>query len=66
MKGFFWGGKIDKIDEILELYRKIIDETLDEKYLGCDETYFTIMKYQRPDLFDIANIEHCFDTMQFL
>ena len=66
VKGFFFGGNIDKIDEILELYHNIIDKTLEEKYLGTEETYFTIMKYQRPDLFDIANIEHCFDTMQFL
>ena len=63
MKGFFWGGVIDQIDEILELYHTVISTTLEDKYLGCEETYFTIMKYQRPELFDIVYIPHCLNTM---
>ena len=63
MKGFFFGGKVDKFDEILDLYHNIIDKTLNEKYLGCEETYFTIMTYQKPELFDKVIIPHCMNTM---
>jgi hypothetical protein len=66
MKGFFFGGKVDKFDEIMVLYHNIIDKTLDEGYLGCDETYHTIMAYQWPDLFDKIIIPHCFNTMNSL
>lgn len=66
MKGFFFGGKVDKFDEIIETYHNIINETLDEKYLGCDETYFTIMVSKRPELFDIVNINNCLNTMLVL
>lgn len=63
MKGFFFGGRVDKLDEILELYNKVITETLNDRLLGCDETYFTILVNQRPDLFDQIIIPHCFNTM---
>ena len=66
MKGFFFGGKVDKIDEIINLYNDIITKSLDEKYLGVDETYHTIMVNQKPDLFDQIIITDCYNTMKFL
>jgi hypothetical protein len=63
MKGFFWGGKIDKFDEIIDLYNDIITKSLEENYLGLDETYFTIMVNQKPELFDQIIIPHCHNTM---
>ena len=66
MKGFFFGGRVNNFDEIMDLYHNIIDKTLHEKYLGTEETYFTIMVYQRPDLFDKIIIPHCINTMNYL
>ena len=66
MKGFFFGGKCDNLDNIMALYNKIIIDTLDEKYLGADETIFTILVNQMPDWFDQIVINGCYDTMKYL
>lgn len=63
MKGFFFGGDVKHIDNILELYNKIIKDTLEEKLLGSDESYYTMMINQRPDLFEEVLIPHCYNTM---
>ena len=66
MKGFFWGGKVDNLNEIIDLYNDILKKSLDEKYLGLDETYHTIMVNQKPNLFDQIIITDCYNTMKFL
>jgi hypothetical protein len=66
MKGFFFGGKVDKFNEIMKLYHNVIDTTLNEFYLGCDETYFTIMVHQRPELFEQIIVPHCYNTLNNL
>jgi hypothetical protein len=63
MKGFFFGGKVDNLNEIIDLYNDIIKKSLDEKYLGVDETYFTIMVNQKPELFNQIMITDCHNTM---
>jgi len=63
MKGFFFGGVVNQINEIITLYNQVLIDTLHNKYLGCDETYFTIMIHQKPELFDKVLIPHCFNTM---
>jgi hypothetical protein len=66
MKGFFFGGKVDNLTNIMTLYNKIIIDTLDEKYLGTEETYFTILANQKPEWFDQIIIKGCYDTLQYL
>ena len=67
MKGFFFGGNIDRMAEIMELYERVLIDSLAERYLsGADETYHTILVNQRPDLFDQVIIPHCFDTTNSL
>jgi hypothetical protein len=63
MKGFFFGGKVDKMDEMFAVYNEIIIKSLEEKYLGADETYFTILVNQRPELFDQVIVPNCINTM---
>jgi len=52
VKGPFFGGSVEQLDEIFKLYDDIIYKSLSEKLLGPDETILTICLYQRPDLFD--------------
>jgi len=66
MKGFLFGGNIDKFDEILTLYKSIVLKSLSEKLMGADESIFTIMVNQRPDLFDQVIINDCIDTPKYL
>jgi hypothetical protein len=66
MKGFFFGGNTSDFYEILNLYKDIISKSLDEGYLGADETIFTIMSYQRNDLFDKVLIETCDNVTRYL
>jgi hypothetical protein len=66
MKGFFWGGVSDKIDEIVSHYTTILKKSLEDGYLGADETIFTILVHQHPDLFDKVMITDCANVMRFL
>ena len=66
MKGFFFGGDVSQINKILELYNKIIKDTLGDKLLGCDESYYTILVNKYPELFDEVLISSCRNTMLFL
>lgn len=66
MKGFFFGGDVTHIKEIVDLHNSIIHSSIAEKLLGIDETIFTIMSYQRPDLFDKVLITDCSNVMRFL
>jgi hypothetical protein len=66
MKGFFFGGDVSQFDQIFSLSETILLRSLEEGYLGLDETIFTIMSYQRPDLFDKVIITTCDNVPQFL
>ena len=66
MKGFFWGGSTDRISEIVALYTTILETSLSEKLMGLDETIFTIMVNQKPELFDKVIIRGCDNTTQYL
>lgn len=66
MKGFFFGGDVKHIDKILELYNKIINDTLEDKLLGCDESYYTILINKYPELFEEVLIKSCINTMLYL
>jgi hypothetical protein len=66
MKGFFFGGETSRIDEIVDLQTSIITKSLNENLLGTEESYFTIMESQCPDLFDKVLITDCSNVMRFL
>jgi hypothetical protein len=66
MKGFFFGGNVEHIDEIVELHNSIIQSSLNENLLGIDETVFTIMSYRSPHLFDKVLITDCSNVIRFL
>ena len=66
MKGFFFGGNIEHLDSILGLFHKIIEDSLEKKFLGVDETYYTIMINQRPELFKEVIIPTCMNTILYL
>ena len=48
----FFGGSVNQLDDIINIYDKNIRESLDENLLGTEEVYLTMCLYQRPDLFD--------------
>jgi hypothetical protein len=66
MKGFFFGGETSRIDEIVDLQTSIITKSLNENLLGTEESYFTIMESQCPDLFEKVIITDCSNVMRFL
>lgn len=66
MKGFFFGGSVSQFDDILSLYNNILYKSLEEGYLGLDETIFTIMSYQKPELFNKVIIADCDNVPRFL
>ena len=53
----FFGGKKDSIPEINTIYYHLLKDTLDNGYMGTEESVFTIMTYLYPNLIDIYNIE---------
>jgi hypothetical protein len=66
MKGFFFGGDVRHLSEILALFDTILSDSLAKGYLGTEESIFTIMSYQKPDLFDQVRITSCANVPQFL
>ena len=66
MKGFFFGGKINNLDEIIEEYNKIIKDSLEEKYLGIEETYNTILINKKPEFFNEVIIPSCINITNSL
>ena len=56
-RGGFFGGKKDSIPEINTIYYHLMKDTLDNGYMGTEESLFTIMTYLYPNLIDIYNIE---------
>ena len=65
-KGFFFGGDVKNIDKILDLYNKILKDTLELKLLGTEESYFTILVNKYPELFEEVLINDCYNTMLYL
>jgi hypothetical protein len=57
VRGGFFGGKKDSIPEINTIYYHLLKDTLDNGYMGTEESIFTIMTYLYTNLIDIYNIE---------
>jgi hypothetical protein len=54
----FFGGKKDSIVDINSIYYHLLKDTLDNGYMGTEESVFTIMTYLHPELIDIFFIEN--------
>jgi len=53
----FFGGHKDTISEANGLYYSLLSNTLNEGYMGTEESIFTLMTYQKPQLFKKHMIE---------
>ena len=56
-RGGFWGGNKDQIHKINELYYNILQSTISQGYMGADESLFTILTYQFPELIKPFEVE---------
>jgi hypothetical protein len=53
----FFGGPINTISDINSIYYSLLLSTLQEGLMGTEESIFTIMCYQHPDLINFFEIE---------
>lgn len=51
-RGGFFGGHIDHIAEANGHYYSVLNQTLNDGYMGTEESVFTIMTYQRPEKYN--------------
>lgn len=56
-RGGFFGGKKENIANANSIYYGLLMATLDDGYMGTEESLFTLMLYQYPDSFSYAEIE---------
>lgn len=56
-RGGFFGGSKDSLSEFNSLYYHLMKETLEEGYMGTEESLFTILLYKHPDFFKYYKIE---------
>lgn len=56
-RGGFFGGHHSTISEINGLYYSILNTTINNGYMGTEESIFTILTYLRPELF----VKHTID-----
>jgi FkbM family methyltransferase len=56
-RGGFFGGPKESISNINSIYYGLLKTTLDEGYMGTEESIFTIMTYKHSDLINYFEIE---------
>jgi hypothetical protein len=56
-RGGFFGGNKHTISEMNVLYYNLLFETLNSGFMGTEESLFTILLYQNPQLIDYCEIE---------
>mgnify|MGYP003653681729 FL=1 len=49
-RGGFFGGPKHTISDINSIYYGLLSSTLDEGYMGTEESLFSIMCYKHPDI----------------
>ncbi len=54
-KGCLWGGNCENMYEIIHLYNSVMNQSVQDGYIGTDESLFTIMVHQKPELFHLLN-----------
>lgn len=56
-RGGFFGGNKDTISQMNSLYYGILNDTLNRGFMGTEESLFTILTYQYPNIIDYCEIE---------
>jgi len=56
-RGGFFGGKKENINNINTIYYNYLINTLKDGYMGTEESIFSIMLYNHPDLLSFTEIE---------
>ena len=56
-RGGFFGGRQQIIGKVYSIYDELLTTTLNDGYMGTEESIFTIMSYKYPILFNINMIE---------
>jgi hypothetical protein len=56
-RGGFFGGSKETISEMNVLYYNIMSDTLNNGLMGTEESLFTLLLYQNPQLIDYCEIE---------
>jgi hypothetical protein len=56
-RGGLFGGRKDDIGNINGLYYDLLHATINEGYMGTEESLFSILLYRHPDLIEYAEIE---------
>ena len=57
-RGGFFGGKKDYINQINQIYYSLLMTTLDDGYMGTEESLFSIINYKHNDLVDYFEINY--------
>lgn len=55
-RGGFFGGHKDYISQANELYYSLLNDSLNDNYMGTEESIFTIMTYQDPSVYHFESI----------
>ena len=55
-RGGIFGGPKDEIEKANYIYYNLLNDTLNKGYMGTEESIFTIMLYQHPELFQYYDI----------
>jgi len=56
-RGGFFGGNKESISEMNVLYYNIMSDTLNNGFMGTEESLFSLLLYQNPQLIDYCEIE---------
>jgi hypothetical protein len=56
-RGGFFGGNKDTISQMNSLYYGLLIDTLNRGFMGTEESLFTILTYQYPNIIDYCEIE---------
>jgi hypothetical protein len=56
-RGGIFGGTKDSISDVNGIYYNVMNQTLNDGYMGTEESLFSILLYRHPDIFDYYEIE---------
>jgi len=57
-RGGLFGGRKDAIGDINGLYYDLLHTTINDGYMGTEESLFSILLYRHPDLIEYAEIDY--------
>lgn len=56
-RGGFFGGPVETIKQAFELYYNVLKRTLNDGYMGTEESIFSILLYNNPSIFTYSLVE---------